>query len=612
MAATRYGRSRTSRGRSQAFRTMLLFLLFVPLTLTSFLQGDASGGAGSETGLAIARDAETGGQRLIIAFNKAATPQQRDELHRGVGAVVRTRIPELDAEVVALPAQANVRATLNRYRSSPLVKYAEPDYVAEALLAPNDPYFPNQWHLARIKASQAWDTTTGSTPITVAIVDTGILQSHPDLSANIVSGYDFVNGDSDPSDDHGHGTKVAGAVGSVINNGVGVAGIAWQVKLMPIKVLGSDGRGAHSTIAQGITYATDRGARVINLSLGGTSYSSTLKAAVDYAAAKGTLVFAAAGNSSGPVMYPAAYDTAIAVSAIEKTDELASFSCYGPEIDLTAPGDYILTTTRSGYGHAAGTSLSCPIAAGVAALLWSANPTWSADQVLAHLKATADDLGEAGPDIYFGYGCVNAEAALRNSPASATRPLDTVSPVVEIVNPKDGVKVADTISINVEASDASGIEKVEIYAGGVLLASDTQAPYSATWDTRGVANGAQTILARAVDNAGNMGEHIVFVTVANDTRTRFDFKGTVSAKSGQTGLHTITVTTSGTLDATLTWSGKALLALEVYDPFGTRVAAVSGSSPLRLSTNIVVPGAYTFMVRSMSGRATYSLAVLAP
>ena len=618
MAATRSGRPTGTMSASSIGPMLRVFSMLALLTffvLTGLAQTNAAGGGSSETALSIARDSETGNVHVIVGFKASVSDEERARLHGALGVRVRKHIRALHADVVALPPNANAQAALRAYRASNLVAYAEPDYVAAAFLAPNDPLFPNQWHLGRVHAPQAWDVCTGRASITVAVVDTGVALSHPDLAQRLVQGYDFVNNDADPSDDNGHGTLVAGVIGAVSNNGQGVAGLNWEVSILPVKVLGSDGRGAYSTIAQGITYAADRGARVINLSLGGTSDSYTLKAAVDYAASKGALVFAAAGNSAGAVAYPAAYESAVAISAIDQTDNLARFSNYGPEIDLTAPGVSVYTTTRSGYGSASGTSLSCPVAAGVAALLWGAHETWTASQVLAQLKATADDLGTTGPDPEFGYGCVNAHAALGSAsgtPESPQSPPDTVPPALRFLSPQDGQTVSGVVDVSVDASDAGGVAYVEIYVDDALLAHDTQAPYGASWNSAHTQNGAHTILARAVDAAGNIAEEVISVTVENDTRTTTVFKGTVNSKTTKSIDHAVAVNGAGQLEATLSWPGKARLQLELFDTGGSLLASSAGASPVTLSACVSTPGTYVVRVTSLSGKASYTLHVVAP
>ena len=275
--------------------------------------------------------------------------------------------------------------------------------------------------------------------MTIAVIDTGVDLGHPDLSSKLVAGYDFANGDNDPQDDEGHGTHVAGIAAAATNNNVGVAGVAWGAHLMPVKVLDSSGSGYTSDIAQGITWAVDHGARILNLSLGGPGYSSTLADAVAYAYTRNALVIAAAGNeylTGNPTSYPAAYPNVLAVAATTDQDGHASYSNTGFYVDVSAPGGDPTSSSDANPGHwiystywrgsgfsyvgAAGTSMAAPHVAGLAALIWSIHLDWTNDQVQQAIIATAVDLGVPGRDDIFGYGRINAYAAVLYTPQTAT------------------------------------------------------------------------------------------------------------------------------------------------------------------------------------------------
>jgi thermitase len=294
-----------------------------------------------------------------------------------------------------------------------LVDYVEQDSRVKAFYTPNDPYWSNQWGPQKIEADLAWDTTIGSSDVLVAIVDTGIDYNHADLVANYVPlGHDWINNDDDPMDDNGHGTHCAGIVAAGLNNSVGIAGIA-QVGIMAEKVLDSYGYGTEFTVSQGIIHATDCGAKIISMSLGGDQISDVLHDAVIYAYDHGVLLVAAAGNdASSSESYPAAYDEVIAVSATTSTDDIASFSNYGDWIDLAAPGFNIYSTVRgNSYAYMSGTSMACPHVTGVAALAWGVNKNFTSLALRDYLERTADDLGVLGFDEYYGYGRVNARRA---------------------------------------------------------------------------------------------------------------------------------------------------------------------------------------------------------
>lgn len=288
----------------------------------------------------------------------------------------------------------------------------------------SDPYFSYQYGMVNIRADDAWLLCEqGSPNVTVAIIDTGMSLTHPDLQANLVAGYDFVQNDTTPEDGNGHGSNVGGIVGAPLN-GVGVVGVAPQTHLLPVRVLDNSGSGSLSGVANGIRWAADR-AQILNLSLGGTSDSSTLRDAVNYAVGKGRLVVVAAGNCGDSYYsyngctymnqpgYPASYDNVFTVAAVNSSDAHASFSNHGTYVDISAPGVQIYSTFRyGGYEYESGTSQASPHVAGLAALIWAKYPSYTAAQVRSRIESTADDLGSSGKDEYYGYGRINAYKAL--------------------------------------------------------------------------------------------------------------------------------------------------------------------------------------------------------
>ena len=280
--------------------------------------------------------------------------------------------------------------------ASPAVETVEPNRVRTADAVPNDRLYSTEAaYLEAMHLPEAWDRTTGSSSQVLAILDSGVDLSHPDLQGRLVQGYDFVNNDSNPSDDFGHGTMVAGIAAAQTNNGIGVAGATWQGRVMPVKVLDSRGSATDNDIAAGIHYAVDHGATVINMSLGGPGASDLLQSAVDYATSHNVVVVAAAGNDGGTPdasvpHYPAACNGVIAVGATDSTGALASFSSYGPWVNVLAPGTGIVSTTYDGsYGQGDGTSFSSPLVAAVAVLLRSADPGASEASIVARIIGSA-------------------------------------------------------------------------------------------------------------------------------------------------------------------------------------------------------------------------------
>ncbi len=335
-----------------------------------------------------------------------------------------------DAQVMAqLQSNPNVLAVEPNYivrLNDPVVNEPAAD-VPRLPAAPNDALFSKQWHHATIGSVPAWAKQKGSKSVLVAIVDTGVDCGHPDLAANMDTSKTFTAyGDDGCADKQGHGTHVAGTVGAVTDNQIGVAGVAPDVRLMSAKVLSDSGSGSYASVAAGIVASADAGAQIISMSLGGPSNSAVITEAVKHAMSKGALLVAASGNDgNNRVSYPAGIEGVFAVGATDISNKIARFSQYGPHLAISAPGVNIMATfprNASGmpgkdYGAISGTSMATPIVSAVAALVMSQNPGIGADQVKSILQSTAKDAGAAGRDDYFGAGIVNAEAALNASPA---------------------------------------------------------------------------------------------------------------------------------------------------------------------------------------------------
>jgi subtilisin family serine protease len=347
--------------------------------------------------------------------------------------------------------------------------------------------------------------------VDIAVIDSGIDPSHPDLSAKLLPGYNFLNGTTDTHDVQGHGTKVAGSAAAIGNNGKGVAGVAWTNAIIPLVVVDSTGSASYSTIASAITYAVDHGIKVINISIAGSSASSSLENAVNYAWSKGAMVLAGTGNNgtSAP-NYPAACTKAIAVASTNSSDSRSSFSSYGTWITIAAPGEGIYTTTNGGgYGSVSGTSFSTPIAAGVAALVFSVNPSLTNQQVKDIIIQNSDDLGSPGFDQYYGYGRINVAKSLQAAKNYVPQP-DYLVPVTAITFPANGSTVGGSVTVSATASDNVGVTKVELYLNGNLIGTDSANPYSFFWDTNANADGSYQLTLKAYDLAGNIG-------IANET-----------------------------------------------------------------------------------------------
>ncbi len=366
--------------------------------------------------------------RVLIQFRENGDTTRATKLLAARWARTEKIIDPLGVALMSVPEDA-ADAIAAELQQSGLFSYVERDYFAHGAGAPNDPSFKTQWHLAAIRAASAWDISVGTPGAPIAIIDSGVDANHPDLAGRITTGWSFLSNSADTSDVLGHGTAVAGAAAAATNNGIGVAGVSWNNPVMPLVVLDPNDSAAYSDIARAIVYAADRGVRVINVSVAGAQPSATLQNAIDYAWNKGAIVFAAAGNAgNASLSYPAACNHAVAVAATDSTDARAAFSNYGPWVTLSAPGKDILTTTRGGgYAQWYGTSFASPIAAGVAALVLSLQPSMSNAALINLLEQSADDLGAPGFDAEYGWGRINAYRAVRlaagvSSRASPERP----------------------------------------------------------------------------------------------------------------------------------------------------------------------------------------------
>ena len=375
--------------------------------------------------------------RLIVKYHNDADAVVRGaalhQLHVDAGATLITEGGALNADVVSVAAD-RVDVAVDLYNGDPAVAYVEVDHVATGQVVPNDQYYAMaQYAPQMIQADLAWDISAGDAGIVVAVVDSGADFSHPDLEGKLIGGWDFVNNDADPSDDYGHGTHVSGIVAAKVNNGIGVAGIGNETRVLVVKVLDQNNNGFYSHIGNGITYAADQGAKIINLSLGGSAPSQYLQDAVDYAWNKGALVVASAGNygNSNPV-YPAYYSSVMAVSATDHKDEYWSSSTYGDFIEISAPGRTIYSTDWSGgagaYASRSGTSMAAPHVSAVAALALARNSGLTNSELRSLLVAGTDDKGDAGWDIYYGAGRINALAVVSSVPEPGGEPSPTPTP----------------------------------------------------------------------------------------------------------------------------------------------------------------------------------------
>lgn len=458
--------------------------------------------------------------RMLVEVRDGVTADALGKMLEAPGHK-RYKLGQSGIYVVDLPAHASERAVLARLKKNPHVKSAEQDRLVPSTLAVNDPYIGSAWHVGKIGANAAWDLAQGH-GVTIAILDSGIDAAHPDLAPNLVGGYNVYDANTNLADVCGHGTSVAGAAAAVNDNALGVAGIAGRARIMPVRVAykkATDGGcyAAYSTVASGLVHAADNGARVANVSYGGVTTSSSVTSAANYMKSKGGLVFVSSGNTGTDQGY-APNGAMIVVGATTSSDTRASWSSYGSFVTLAAPGSGIWTT-RMGNSYAAvnGTSYASPVAAGVAALMMAAAPTLDNGRIESLLFATAVDLGTVGRDSYFGYGRVDAAAAVQAALA-AVPAVDGSAPSVVIQAPLGSSTVSGLVAVDAGAGDNVGVTRVDLQVNGTTVASDSTAPYGFSWNSAGVPNGMANLVAVAYDAAGNAGRSAtVAVNVANAT-----------------------------------------------------------------------------------------------
>lgn len=441
--------------------------------------------------------------RLIVRERAGLTANALSDALRHSGARRIGAVDPVGAALVEAPENelASVQSALRR---SGLFTSVERDYVAEVAEDPDDVYYAAQWGLTRIGAPAAWESSSGAGVI-VAVIDTGIEASHPDLQADVLPGYDFVNDDDDPADDHGHGTRMSGIIAAQRDNATGIAGVAPAATLLPVKVMDWEGHGSYSAVASGIVYAVDQGAKVLNLSLVGPAKSAILQAAVDYATAHDVIVVAAAGNyGSNIAAYPAASTGAVAVSALDPLDGHPSFSNYGAWIGFAAPGVDIVTTSRAGgYDSSTGTSPAAAFGSAVFALLLSAEPTLARAAAIHRVRDGCADLGKSGWDRFFGAGRVDAYAALVPGQTGGTPPDDS-SPEVSILSPAKGSLMSGMVPVDVAANDDAAVARVELFVDNRRYATATTPPYQFVVDAARLAPGQHTLRAYAYDTSDNV------------------------------------------------------------------------------------------------------------
>jgi serine protease len=481
--------------------TLLLLALLIGATLPAAPARPAAaavpGGSVPGGSAAGSPDADVAPGRVIVKLRGRGAAALRAAA-ASYGALSVEERPRVESQLWRV-APGSEREVARRAASRPDVEYAEPDRIVRLKMIPNDLlYLSYQWNLPKVNAPEAWEITTGDPSVTVAVIDSGFDVAHPDRPASLRLGCDYVvwgsigyAGACPPvsSDPNGHGTHVGGIVAARQNNALGISGLAPGVTLLAIRTADADGASYLSDVSAAIREATDAGARVINLSLGGTSSTRDQQSAVDYAIGRGVVVVAAAGNEyqeGNPTSYPAAYPGVIAVASASDTDQHSAFSNTGPHVSIAAPGGsangssdsdirhWIISlypTDRGLYQLVNGTSQATPHVAAALGLMFSARPSLSGADATSLIKSTARPLGGAVPNATFGYGYLDAGAAVgaarqSGAPTPTATPIPaapTATPVPATATP--AVPTATAVPLPTIGAPAPGTNRV--YVPGV-------------------------------------------------------------------------------------------------------------------------------------------------
>jgi subtilisin family serine protease len=542
---------------------------------------------------------------LLVRFADSTTASTRADILADRGATLVERLPLSGLVRVRVEPGTSVAAAERALERRPEVRYAQPNHLYRIAATPNDALFSSLWGMTTIQAPGAWDLTTGSDAVTVAVVDTGVAYDHPDLAPNMLPGYDFVDNDSDPRDENGHGTHVAGTIGARGNNGLGVTGVNWSVKLMALRAGDEDGNFEEATIVQAFQYACANGARVINGSFGGPDFPQAILDAIN--ACPGALFVFAAGNDGTNNDFVPAYPcnlspaNVVCVAATTSADALAAFSNYGANtVDLAAPGVGILSTIPgNNYDDFSGTSMATPHVAGVAALILSLNPFASA-VALRHALLSGVDVRPGLAGLVATGGRLNAWRLL--PPVGLTAGATTAQNVWT-----NNATVGSSWS---GATDPAGIDGYSFATSpdSTFVPDEIKdAEENATSTTAAVPDGRQWFHVRAVDGLGNWGAPVHVGPFLVDTFP--PARPTLSSSSHRAGrasadrtvdVNWITLgdSLSGLDGFSFAWSRRPLVPLDLSKDVE--------ESAVRTTSSRLAPGRWWFGIRARDNAGNWS------
>ena len=523
--------------------------------------------------------------RILVKFNSGIDGHG---VLAGLGAGCGEEIGSLGVHALKLPSTADETALLKVLKQHGDVEFVEIDQLREpSAVTANDPRFFAQASLWNMRAPDAWEITTGSSSVVVAVIDTGVNGSNLDLIGKVLPGWNTVSNNSDSSPINHHGNYMAGAVAAVTNNQFGVAAVCWQCQVLPVRVSNlTSGLANDTDIAEALQWAADRGARVAIVGYP-VSESATVTAAAQYFESRGGVVVVPSGND-GSFRSAADNPSMLTVGAVDVLDDVFSWSNTGNAVDLVADGLIYSVTSAESVTSYLGTSAAAAMVAGAAALVLSNQPGMSPQDVKATLIDSAEDINSAGWDAATGWGRVDAYAAL----TSEIPDVDTTLPNVSMTYPANGATVSGSLTMQASASDNVGVESVAFAVDGVTKCTDTAAAYSCSWNSATAANGSHTLRATARDEAGNSKSHSISVNVQNTTSdTTLPSVSLTSPASGATVSGSTAIAASAS-------DNVGVAKVEFY--FDGALRARETTSPYSYSWNTTTSsnGSHTVMARA--------------